>query len=49
MTTSRQTDLENWLIAYPVGVVADGEPIFLPSKFAKCDSKASNKLLGAFL
>ena len=33
---------------YPVGVVAEGDPTFLPSKLAKCDSRASNKLLGAW-
>jgi len=36
-------------VAPPVGVVADGEPTFLPSRLAKCDSKASSKLLGALL
>ena len=34
-------------LSYPVGVVAEGDPTFRPSKLAKCDSKASNKLLGA--
>ena len=33
---------------YPVGVVVEGDPTFLPSKLAKCDSRASNKLLGAW-
>ena len=35
------------IFSYPVGVVADGEPTLRPSKLAKCDSKASSKLLGA--